>query len=87
MEKGKRVRAIRDNKVVFISQKTARDSGFLRKYGIRVDDEKFNPTAPVEAELPVKPTPTPEPVILTKQVEAPSFASIEKPKHTTKTVK
>ena len=40
--RGRRIRAIKSNgQVVMISRETARSTGFLKKYGIRIEDEAY----------------------------------------------
>jgi hypothetical protein len=42
-EAPKKVRAIREGKVLFISQDTANKPKYLHKYGIKIDDPDFVP--------------------------------------------
>ena len=46
VKRGRHIRAIKpDGEVVFISDATARNTKFLQKYNIRIDDEEYlNPT-------------------------------------------
>ena len=48
VKRGRHIRAIKpDGEVVFISDATARNSKFLQKYNIRIDDEEYlNPSKP-----------------------------------------
>jgi hypothetical protein len=50
--KQKKVRATSRGRVVWLSESTARNAAFLKKYNITVDDPSFQPILPIE--IPVE---------------------------------